>query len=136
MALITLFVAIAFTTLYFTRAWNKNPEPLARVTNAMMTHMDKIAKWAALYGLAALILTLLMSYTLGDMLIRLVNNAMICLMALPFIFDKLIEKYQGKVNVAILDEARALVGWISSNEKAMTYIGAVSAAALFLTMFR
>lgn len=136
MALITLLVAIAFTALYFSRVWDKKPEQLARVTNMMMAHMDQIAKWAAIYGLVALILTLLMSYTLGDMLIRLVNNAMICLMALPFIFDRLIQKYEGKVNVAILDELRSLVGWISSNEKAMTYIGAVSAGALFLTMFR
>lgn len=136
MGLITLLVATAFTALYFSRSFEKKPVQLARVSDTMMLHIDKIAKWAGLYGLVAIFLTLLTRYTLGDMLIRLINNAMICFMALPFIFDKLTEKYNGKVNTAIMEEARNLVGWISANEKAMSYVGAASAAVLFLTLFR
>jgi len=136
MALITLLVVLAFTALYFSRAFEKKPVQLVQVTDKMMVHIGEIAKWGAIYGLVAFVLTLLSRYTLGDLLIRLVNNALICVMALPFVFGKIVERYQGKINVAIIDEAKNLVGWISANEKGMSYVGAISAAALFLTLFR
>jgi len=136
MGLITLLVAIAFTALYFGRSMDKKPEPLARVTNMMMPHIDQIAKWGALYGVVASALTLLWGYGLGDMLIRLVNDLLICMMALPFIFDKLTEKYHGRVNAAIMEEARNLVGWVSRNEKNMSYAGAACAAVLFFVLFK
>jgi hypothetical protein len=136
MGLITLLVAIAFTALYFSRAIDKKPPQLAFVTDLMMVHIDKIAKWGTIYGLVALALTLLIGYSPSDMLIRLINNGLICLMALPFIFEKIVEKYQGKVNAAIMEEAKNIVGWISSHEKNMSYFGAVSVAVLFLTLFK
>jgi len=136
MGLITLLVALAFTTLYFGRSLDKKPEQLTRVTTIMMTHIDQMARWGGLYGIVATVLTLLWRYDLGDMLIRLLNNVMICMMVLPFTFDKLTEKYRVKINAAIMDEARTLVGWISSNEKRMSYVGAGCAGVLFLELFK
>ena len=136
MGLITLLVTIAFTVLYYGRSMEKKPEPLVLVTNKIMTHVGQIAYWGGVYGIVAAFLTLLMRYGISDMFIRLLNDVMICLMALPFIFDKLTEKYNGKVNAAILEEARNLVGWVSRNEKAVSYIGTVCAARLFFTLFK
>jgi hypothetical protein len=136
MGLITLLIAIAFTVLYFGRSLEKKPEQLVRVTGIMMTHIDKIARWGGAYGITATVLTLVIGYSAGDMLIRLVNNLMICMMALPFIFDKLTEKYHGKVNAAIMEEARNLVGWVSRNEKYLSYAGATCAAVLFFMLFK
>jgi len=136
MGLITLLIALAFTALYINRSLEKKPELLTRLTDQMMAHIDKVARWGAGYGIAACIFTLLIRYNLGDMVIRLINNAMICMMALPFIFDQLTEKYHGRVNAAIMEEAKNLVGWVSRNEKFVGYIGAVCAALLFFTLFK
>jgi len=136
MGLITLLVALAFTAIYFSRSMEKKPEALVRVTDKMMPHIDQIARWGGIYGVAACILTLLMRYELGDMLIRLINNVMICMMALPFIFDKLTEKYRGKVNAAIMEEAKNIVSWVSRNEKFMSFIAAGCATVLFFMLFK
>jgi hypothetical protein len=137
MGLITLIVIIAFTAFYLGRSMEGNrPEQLTLVVDKMIAHIDLIAKWSGIYGVAAAALTLVMRYTPGDMLIRLVCNVLICLMALPFIFNRLTEKYHGKVNAAIMEEAKNVVGWISRNEKYVSYIAAACSAILFFTIFK
>jgi hypothetical protein len=135
MGLITLLVVVALTALYFSRSMDKKPPQLLRVTDIMTEHIE-YANWVFLYGLVALFFTLLLHYDLGDMLIRIANNALICLMTLPFLFDKWTAKYHGKVNAAIIEEARNIVGWVSHNEKITSYIGAVLATVLFFMLFK
>jgi len=136
MGLITLLLVLAFTALYFSKTLDKKPEPLTKLADAMTAHIDKIAFWGSVYGAAAAVLTLLMHYSLGGMLVRLVNNVLVCAMALPFIFDRLVEKYHGKVNVAIMDEAKIFVGWVTKNEKFLGYAGAGCGVTLFFMLFK
>ncbi len=136
MALITLLLVVAFTALYLSRSLDKKPEALARLSEKITPHIDQIALWGAVYGFVAALLTLLMSYSLGGMLIRLAGNVMICVMALPFIFDKLMEKYREKVNVAIMDEAKNFVSWITTHEKGVAYTGLGCSAVLFGILFK
>lgn len=136
MGLVTLLFVVAFAALYLSRSLANKPELLVRVTDKINTHIDRLAVWGAAYGLACFFLTLLIRYTTVDMLIRLVANAMIVVMALPFIFDKLTAKYQEKVNPAIMDEARHFVAWISKQEKNIGYAGAACGVLLFVILFR
>lgn len=135
MGLITLLVMIVLTTLYFGRSMDKKPPQLMRVTETMMAHLE-YARWGFLYGLVAVFLTLLFHYDLGDMLIRIANNIMICVMTLPFVFDKWVEKYHGKINAAIIEEARSASNWVANNEKITSYVGAIFATVLFFMLFK
>jgi len=135
MGLITLLVVVALTALYFGRSMEKKPPQLVRFTDMMTAHIE-YANWVFIYGLVALFFTLLLHYDLGDMLIRIANNAMICIMTLPFLFDKWTVKYHGKVNAAIIEEARNIVSWVSHNEKITSYIAAVFAVVLFFMLFK
>lgn len=137
MALTSLILLVVFTAFYFNRTLEKKPAPLARLAEKLEPHMAQVGYWGAIYGLAVMLLTLVFRYSSFDMLIRLVANFVIVVMALPFVADKVIAVLREKVkNPAIVDEAQSWIGWISKNEKIVSYIGAGCAGVLFFVLFR
>jgi hypothetical protein len=134
--LATLVFLLAFTALYLSKSLEKKPAFLTQAVDKITAHLDDVSLWGALFGAAAAVMTLIMIYNTTDMLVRLVCNVMVVLMALPFVFDKIAAKYQEKVNPAIMEEARNFVGWITKQEKYISYAGVVFSILLFSVVFR
>jgi hypothetical protein len=136
MGLISMLLALAFTGLYIGKTMDKKPPLLERLIEKMTAHVDLIAWWGAAYGLAAMVVTLLLHYGFGDMVIRLIVNGLICTMALPNIHDRFVEKYRKYLNDALREELKNFTVWITKNEKYIGYAGAISSAVLFGMIFK
>ncbi len=135
MGLVTLVFLLAFTLLYLSKSLQKKPELMTQAVDKITTHLDQVALWGAVYGVAGAIMTLIMISNGGDMLVYLAANVLVTLMALPFIFDKAVGKYQEKVNPAIMEEAKNLVGWVTRQEKYIGYAGTVCSLLLLFILF-
>lgn len=136
MGLLTLVFLLAFTALYLSKSLEKKPELMTQAVGKISTHLDKVALWGAGYAAVAAIFSLVMGYSSGDMFVRLVSNVMIILMALPFVFQQLLPKFQEKANPAIIEEAKNFVGFVTKQEKYIGYIGAGAGLLLFAVLFR
>jgi len=136
MGLITLVFLLTFTTLYLSKSMEKKPELVTMVVDKITIHLDRISLWGAGYGLIGAVLTLLMVYSGGDMFVRLLANVMIFLMALPFMFEQLLPKFQEKMNPAFIEEAKNIVGFVTKQDKYIGYAGAVVSLLLFAVLFR
>lgn len=136
MGLVTFFFILVFTALYLSKSLENKPAFLIQAVEKIEANLDKVSLYGAIYGLIAALMTLIMVYSGTEMLIRLISNILITLMALPFVFDRAALNFQEKINPAILSEARSLVGWVSKNEKAIGYAGAVCSLLLFAVLFR
>ena len=136
MGLVTLVFLLAFTALYLSKSLEKKPAVMTQAVEKIAANLDKVALWGAGYGAVAAILSLVMGYSGGDMLVRLVANIMIVLMALPFVFEHLLPKFQEKANPAIIEETKNLVGFVTKQEKYVGYVGAGAGLLLFAVLFR
>jgi hypothetical protein len=136
MGLITLVLVLAFSLLYLSKSLEKKPAAMSQAVDKINMHIDQLAFWGAIYGLVMAILTLIMGYSGSDMFVRLLANIMIVVMALPFVFDRLLAKFGEKVNPAIQEEAKNIVGWITKQEKYIGYVGAAIGVLLFAVLFR
>src|SRR5436190_862191 len=131
MGLVTLAFLLAFTALYLSKSLEKKPEFVNQAVTKINDHLDKVSLYGAVYAVVAALLTLIMVYGGGDMFVRLTANIMIILMALPFVFEKMMPKFQEKMNPVIIEEAKNVVGWVTKQEKYVGYAGAVISLLLF-----
>ncbi len=136
MGLVTLILLLAFTALYLSKSLEKKPELLMQGVQKMTDHLDQLALWGAIYGVIASILVLIMVSSGGDMLIRLLANVLIVLMALPFVLERQLPKFQEKMNPAITEEIKHGAAWIIKREKYVGYAGAAISLLLFAVLFR
>lgn len=136
MGLITFFLLGGFSLLYMGKAMPNKPPFMEKAISWISENIDTIAPMALIYGLIATVLTPIMIYGATDMLIRLLANILIVAMALPYSFEKVAEKFQGKINDAILSETRNFIGWIGNQEKLVGIAGTVVTVLLFAILFR
>lgn len=135
-SLLSFVFILLLTLFYVSKTLATKPAPLVQVVDKVNAYINQIALWGSVCGVLGVLLTLMVSYTGGEMMIRLLANLMIVLMALPFIFDKLAAKFRDKINPAIEEEAKNLVGWITRQEKYVGYAGAVFCLLLLGVMIR
>ena len=135
LAFLTFVFMLAFTLVYLGKSLEKKPAFLTRMVDTITNHMDQVSLWGGGYGLLAALLTLLTVSNPTYMLICLASNILIVLMALPFVFDRAVDKFQAKANPAFIDEGRNLVGWVTRNEKYLAYVGVVCTVLLFTVVF-
>jgi hypothetical protein len=134
MVLITLAFLLAFTALYLSKSLEKKPEFVTKVVEKITANLDTVALAGLVYGLVAAILALIM-VSGGGMLLRLVGNILIVVMALPFVFEQQLPKFKEKMNPAIIEEIRKVIGMISKQEKYVGYAGAAASLLLFAIAF-
>jgi len=136
MGLITLLFLTAFSLLLFSRSFGRKPAALEDVIDKLSDTVDQFSFWAFSYGLAAFLLTLILPfYSSGEMLLRLVANGILVVIALPFVCDRLTQKYESRINATVLAEVKNFAGWLSKNEKILTYAGGLAALLLFSSIF-
>lgn len=133
-SILSFVFLLSFTLIYVSKSLEKKPAAVTQVVDKINANVNQIALWGAVCGAVGALLTLIVSYSGGEMTIRLLANVMIVLMALPYIFDKLVTKFGDKINPAIESEAKNLVGWISRQEKYVGYAGAVFTFLLLYAM--
>jgi hypothetical protein len=136
MGLVTLALITTFSLLYLSKSLGKKPAVITRVVDLISNNLDKVALWGAAYAFIAAVLTLVMVYNAGDMLLRLVANLMIVVMALPIVFERMLPKFQEKLNPVIVEESKNLIGWVTKQEKYVGYAGAALSLLLFAVLFR
>ncbi len=142
MGLITLIFLLVLTSFYLSKSLKKKPEFLVQVIEKITTHVDVIAVWGAIYGVIAAALTIIMAFGPTEMLLRLIANVMIIVMALPFVFDRIVakldEKFHEKMqtNLAIVREAKNLVESVTRQGEYVGYAGALVSLFLFAIVFK
>ncbi|MCE9508654.1 MAG: hypothetical protein K8R48_10155 [Alphaproteobacteria bacterium] len=134
MVLITLAFLLAFTALYLSKSLEKKPEFVTKAVEKISANLDTVALAGVVYGLVAAILALIM-VSGGGMFLRFVGNILIVLMALPFVFEQQLPKFKEKINPAIIEEIRKVIGKISKQEKYVGYAGAAVSVLLFAIAF-
>jgi formate/nitrite transporter FocA (FNT family) len=136
MGLITLLFLLAFTVLYLSKSLEKKPELLAQAAEKIDAYINDIALWGVCYGFIVALLTILMNYNGADFLVRFFANIWVVIMALPYVFERGVDKFREKMNSAIIEESRKMISWISRKEKYVGYAGAVLSVLLFAVVFR
>jgi hypothetical protein len=136
MGLITFFLLGAFSLIYISSLWNNKPDFVQKAVDFLRANLGTLAMVGVFYGLLVALLTPIMIYNSTDLIVRLIANLMIFVMALPFAFDRLVEKYGHKMNTAIIDEVRSVISHISAREKYVGIAGAAITVLLFAVLFR
>lgn len=137
MGLITLVFLLAFTALYLSKSLEKKPEFVNQAVEKINTNLDKVALWGAAYATIGVFLTLIIGYSsAGGMLVRLLANIMVIVMALPFIFEQLLPKFEAKVSAGVVEKTRAAIACVTKQEKYIGYAGGVISLLLFAVLFR
>jgi hypothetical protein len=136
MGLITLALLLAFTAIYLSKSFSKSPAFVTKAVGKINDNLDQVALWGSAYALACVLLTPILVYSGGDMFIRLISNLLIITLALPYVAEQLLPKFQEKINPAIFEEIKNIVGWVSKQEKYLGYAGAAVSVILFFVLFR
>ncbi|HYD17866.1 MAG TPA: hypothetical protein VEF76_05265 [Patescibacteria group bacterium] len=131
LGLITLVMLIVFTLIYLSGTIPKKPAALEKFLAAVKKNIDTLAVLALLYGfVAAFLVPILMAGKLSSgitivyMFLPMLANLVLVVMALPYAFHKIEAPLRAKMNVAIMTEITNLMGWITSNEKILGFLGA------------
>ena len=132
----SFLVLATLCVIYLGKSFSGKNALLDKVNSILAPHMDKLPMVALAYGLFASFVTPMAVLNGTDMMIRLAANVLIVLMALPYVFDKLIANYQEKINAAVLEELRHLVDWSNRNAKTVTYVALFVGVLLFATLLR
>lgn len=136
MGLITFFLLGAFSLLYLSKSIENRPAFVDKAVAFISENMEKLSVVGVIYGLIAAILVPIMVYGTSDILVRLLANVTLFALALPYAFDRICTKYGDKINSALQEELRGIIGKISVNEKIAGIVGAVFTVLLFAVLFR
>lgn len=136
LGLVTLFFLIVFTLLYVSKGLGKKSEGMQKAVDKITDNLDQLAFWGAIYSLAAIVLTPLVSNAgMLFVLVAIVANVLVFVMALPFAFDKLTRGKEEKFNAAILETCSDIITNVTKYEKTIGFVGAGVAFVLLAVMF-
>ncbi|MBI3441521.1 MAG: hypothetical protein HY052_06945 [Proteobacteria bacterium] len=135
MGLITLILLLSFTALSLSKSLTKKPGFVNQVVAKVTTHLDKLSLWGSGYAVVSAIIFIAI-YGGGSMFVRLFADMLIILMALPFVLEQLLPKFQEKLNPVIIEELKHVVGWVTKQDKYIGYAGAIISLLLFAVLFR
>jgi hypothetical protein len=136
MGIITLLLLGAFTMIYLSNSIPKKPAFFEKAVNFLFENMKYLGVGGLIYGLVDAVITPIQVPNVDYLVVRMVSDVLIVMMALPFCFDKLAEKYQGKVNAAVIREIAGSVAWVRGKDKLVGGAGAVLCVLLFAFIFR
>lgn len=136
MGIITLLLLGAFTMIYLSSSIPKKPPFFEKALNFLFENMKYLGVGGLIYGLVDAAITPIQVPNVDYLVVRMLSDVMIVMMALPFCFDKLVEKYKDKVNKAIIDEVAGSVAWVRSKDKFVGAAGAVLFVVMFAFIFR
>lgn len=136
MGIITLLLLGAFTLIYISKSIPKKPPFLEKAVAFLFDNMKYLGVGGAIYGAVDAVITPIQVYLVDYMVVRMLADILIVVMALPFCFDKLVEKYRDKLNGAVLEEISGSIEWIRSNDKIVGGAGAVFTVLMFAFVFR
>lgn len=135
MGLITFVLICTFTLLYLSSAIPNKPPFIEKALAFIKQHLNYLAMGGLIFGFLAFCITPISVQGAGNMFIRMLANALIVVMAIPYTFEKLIAQHESKINAAILKEVRNIIGAISAKDKYIGGAGAILALLVFGTVF-
>jgi hypothetical protein len=136
LGLVTFFLLGAFTLIYVSKIIKDKPDMLEKAVEVLNTNVEKIALGSLAYALIAAFLTPVVVFRASDMVVQLFANLLLIGMALPYGFDRLTEKYGARMNAAILEELRGMVGLVRRKETLFGLVGGATTLVLFVILFR
>ncbi len=134
--LLSLVLLVAFTMLYLGKGMATKPKFMEEAIAFITARIQVISFYGAIYGVLAASLFVLLAWDHTARLVGLFANVLIVMMALPFAFEQIAAKFEGKINTAILEEARSVIGFVTRKEKIFGYVGAAASLVLFAVVFR
>lgn len=136
MGLITLVLLTIFSAIYYCKSVEQKPQWLSDAVDRIMTFIDPLSFGSLIYTIVAIIFCVIMATTPLDVVVRLLANAMLFILVLPYAFEQVIVKCGQNLNVAVLETLRDMVGGVVRREKMSAYAGIAIAIILFAVMFR
>ncbi len=136
LGLITFGALAVFSLLYLSAiASNKSPA-IDKALTLIKRHMDYIGVGCVAYGFLAACATPIMVSDPTGMFVRMLGNLVLIIMALPYAFKRFEPQLAAKINVAIMDELKAIVNRVLSLEKIVGFIGLITCIVTFVFVFR
>lgn len=135
MGLVTLLLLIAFTVYQLRDMWEKKPAFVQDCLSKMDQHIRDLSFFVCIYGLVMIVVTLV-SQTGMDFLIRFLANLMLVVMTLSELTDRLLAKFQDKMNAAIVTETHNIVAQLVTHQKYISYAAGVVSVLLFAVLFK
>ncbi len=136
MGIITLLLLGAFTLIYASGWIPKKPPFIEKAIAFLFENMKYLGIGALIYGLIDAIITPIQVPNVDYLVVRMLADILIVIMALPFCFDKLVEKHRHKMNAAVLEEMSGSIGWVRANAKIVGAAGVVLFVVMFAFVFR
>lgn len=136
LSLITLFFLVVFSLLYISKSLAKKPQALTDAVGKINDNIDQLGFWGLIYGVVAAVLAPILAGNFIGLLISAFSNLMVVALTLPYGFEKIVSGREEKINAAILEVLREMIGNIARNEKILGYVGAVTAFVLLAVTFR
>ncbi len=136
MGIITLLLLGAFTLIYASGWIPKKPPFVEKAIAFLFDNMKYLGIGSFIYGLIDAVITPLQVPNVDYLVVRMVSDILIVVMALPFCFDKLVEKHKHKINAAVLEELSGSIGWVRANAKIVGAVGIVMTILMFAFVFR
>ena len=136
MAIITFLLLCAFSLIYLSNSIPKKPPAVEKAIAFLFDNMKYLGVGAVIFGVVDAIITPIVVVKFDYMIVRMLGDAMIVVMALPFCFDKMVEKFKDKMNTALVDVFRGSVEWIRSKDKIVGGVVAAFAVLVFVFVFR
>lgn len=136
MGIITLLLLGAFTLIYASGWIPKKPPFVEKAIAFLFDNMKYLGIGGFIYGLIDAVITPLQVPNVDYLVVRMVSDILIVVMALPFCFDKLVEKHKQKINAAVLEELSGSIGWVRANAKIVGAVGVVMTILMFAFVFR
>jgi len=134
MGLVTLILLSAFTMLYLSKIIKSNF--IIKIVSKIEENLDSFTMFSAIYGAVGVVVTIVMAYSGADMFIRVAANSIIVMLSLPFVFDRISLKMQGKSNPIIIKELGNIIKFVTRNEKIFGFIAGIISVLLFGIMFK
>jgi hypothetical protein len=133
--LISLLLLGAFSLLYVSKTLGTKPEFVTKAVDFITKNIDTLALVGLVYGLFAILMTPVVTYGAAGILVRMLCNIVLVVLTMPYAFEKIVAKSEGKINEAIASEFRNFINWTAGQEKIMGYSGAVATVMLFAVVF-
>lgn len=133
---ITLLLLGTFSLFYMTRLLSTKPEFLTKADDFINRHLEVLSVTGLGFGFITVLMAPIFYSQPLDMFTCLLAAVVLMIMTLPFAFENVVAKFNGRINEAILKEFRNFINWTNSQEKLVGYVGAGATLFLFAVLFR
>lgn len=135
LGIISLFFLAAFSLLYISKGMDQKPEWMNKAVNKIEDNIQALSVWGFAYSLIAIILVFFVAQAGIVLLTAFLANVWLFFLTLPYVLDRLLEKFQSSIPPVLATELRNISGIVARREQLAGYVGAGLSFLLFVFLF-